>query len=1686
MGGNATRPVRRRGHAGRGQTTLIVVALTILSLAVGCAGPNPSPTPSGSLAPNEPRASGDAASSPTPSSGIEPTGPGEPPSDGWVAGVEAQPLSPVARLEPTKPTTSGVLPDTAFRLTALDGSDPVALARSLVATPSVDLAVTASGDDALVTPRTPLAEGVAYRFSLHGDDGTLRGTWAVQTLGPLAVAGMLPYDEETGVPVNTGIEIRFNQAGIRPADLERHLEILPSVPGRIEMDGRTAAFVPDRPLALATLYTVTVRAGLPLGDTGEALARDLVTRFETTGARSHRSWLFAERRLVDATPRQPAVISVYAGSGDSDDEASPDDEPDRLRMAVHRLGGLEAAVEAWAAIEAAPNWSRLAPDPIDTSRLPRELEGEVDIRLFNDAGDGGNYVELPTALAPGWYVVTLTNPDRSIQLVLQVSDLALYSQLTTTRSLAWVNDLATGGPVAGARIEIAGRSIGRTGSDGVVVGATPAAALPPKHDPDDLDVADPAPTPIVVARAGGRTVFAPAPKQGCDDCVEDDARSSRWLVFEPDRWQYRTTDTVNAWGIVRDREGGRVPDEVEITLVTSRWTSQVSTTVTLASAVPDRNGAFAARLDYADLPLGDYTLVLRVGDEILAERGIAVTILAKPAWSMALETSRHAVVSGDSVQVTARASFFEGTPVAGARIRVASNGRRVFLRTDATGTGTASHTIQMDDDWAQSSVAFVAARPVAPEEGEISAYAEVAVFQAGVIVQSQSTVENGRLRVGGTVHRVAFDRYEAIGSPSPWSVDPYGRVVAGAPVRVRVVEHRSIRREAGTEYDWILKRVVPRYEYVDRETDRGTFDLTTDARGRFRLSLAARPDRAFELRISSADAQGRTTIDRAWADAGVTEEDGDWARIVVPEPTEGWGTGSRIRLSFVGGAGADDPSTYLWTTARAGLRSWALTSEPRYADTMRAQDAPGFSVSAVRFTGEAYVVPHMGADLRFRVDDRRLTVEVETDSARYTPGDTARIRLRTLGPDGQAVPASVYVAVIDEKLVAMGAVNLQDPLHALYAGLDDGVVGVAWTHVDPRVNGGEGGDTTGGGGNEARTDFRDWLLARIVHTGTDGRAVVEVPLSDDLTSWHVFAAGVTGSLLAGLGERTIPVSLPFFADVTVAESYLAADRPIIRMRAYGSALRASDTVTFTISSGTLPMAAVTVTAPAFQVAEVALPPLSVGTHRIRVVAREGTSGSGPRDALERTFDVVERRAVASVVTRRPLDGPIPVPAGEGLTTLTLTDGGRGRVLPVLEELAGADPTRGDAALAAGIAARTLKDAFGASGHEAALDLDLSPFRDGPGGYGLMPHGGDSLELLALAMLARDPRLADLSADVEWGELTTREERMWHLAALAAAGSASATEVATAAAQPDLTVHEQVALAIAALAAGDDALAATIEGDVLRRYGERNGPWVRVALDNHEESAVLTARLAIVAASLGDPVAAEMDDFLAANPPRRTILALERALAAQGWANRVPAADAVARLTIDGTPKDLRVRASSPVTVVLTPDQARTARLEPVSGAPVLAVRMDAPLASSDVRPPAWLRPVRQVLPGTTVGSDDLVVVTLTMQRPALESEGCWTVTETVPSGLVPIVSWDAWRGERGDGGRAFGPMSVRGQRLDFCLEPDSSQRTVRLRYAARVVTPGTYTWEPTIVQSALDPTVGALIPAATLTIRGER
>ena len=56
--------------------------------------------------------------------------------------------------------------------------------------------------------------------------------------------------------------------------------------------------------------------------------------------------------------------------------------------------------------------------------------------------------------------------------------------------------------------------------------------------------------------------------------------------------------------------------------------------------------------------------------------------------------------------------------------------------------------------------------------------------------------------------------------------------------------------------------------------------------------------------------------------------------------------------------------------------------------------------------------------------------------------------------------------------------------------------------------------------------------------------------------------------------------------------------------------------------------------------------------------------------------------------------------------------------------------------------------------------------------------------------------------------------------------------------------------------------------------------------------------------------------------------------------------------------------------------------------------------------------------------------------------------------------------------------------MEFCVARVPKQQVQTLRYVARVVTPGTYLWEPAVLQSELVPDQGLVIEPRTVTIRG--
>ncbi|HYM82704.1 MAG TPA: hypothetical protein VEY67_00955, partial [Candidatus Dormibacteraeota bacterium] len=186
-------------------------------------------------------------------------------------------------------------------------------------------------------------------------------------------------------------------------------------------------------------------------------------------------------------------------------------------------------------------------------------------------------------------------------------------------------------------------------------------------------------------------------------------------------------------------------------------------------------------------------------------------------------------------------------------------------------------------------------------------------------------------------------------------------------------------------------------------------------------------------------------------------------------------------------------------------------------------------------------------------------------------------------------------------------------------------------------------------------------------------------------------------------------------------------------------------------------------------------------------------------------------------------------------------------------------------------------------------------------------------------------------------------------------------------------------------------------------------------------------------------------------------------------------------TRDGTRHVGDLAATGSFTLTLTADQRRTLRLEPVVGQMSVTSSWLAP-ARPGVRPAdPDVRIVRSVLPGLTVGQDEMVRVRITATFAGTATDGCYEITERVPSGLAPLPVPD--QSEFGTSDRSktvITPFAVAGQLVSFCASPGMPK--LEAVYSARVVSPGTYTWEPASVASSAGGERVSLTDAATLTI----
>ncbi|TFI58955.1 alpha-2-macroglobulin [Sphingomonas parva] len=263
-----------------------------------------------------------------------------------------------------------------------------------------------------------------------------------------------------------------------------------------------------------------------------------------------------------------------------------------------------------------------------------------------------------------------------------------------------------------------------------------------------------------------------------------------------------------------------------------------------------------------------------------------------------------------------------------------------------------------------------------------------------------------------------------------------------------------------------------------------------------------------------------------------------------------------------------------------------------------------------------------------------LKVAVRPDRERYQVRDTARAAVQVLGPDGKPpVSAEIAFAAVDEALLTLSpnqSWQLLDgmmgerPLSVVTSTAQMQVVGKRhYGRKAVAAGGGGGGDLT----DLVRTDFRPVLLWRgRVQLDSDGRASIDVPLADTLSSYRLVAVATAGGDLFGTGSAAIR---------TVQDLTLYAGLPPL--------VRSGDEfgATFTLRNGTDRAMEVTVSA------EVAGARLASGAQTVNVPAGGAVPVTwrltAPDNVEQLRWTVSARSADGGAVDRLQVDEQV-VPA----------------------------------------------------------------------------------------------------------------------------------------------------------------------------------------------------------------------------------------------------------------------------------------------------------------------------------------------------------------------------------------------------------------------------------------------------------
>jgi hypothetical protein len=1038
------------------------------------------------------------------------------------------------------------------------------------------------------TPDEPLDLGITYTASIaptakgrQGNQSNLEQRYKFDfiTIPDLEIVKTYPNDGATGVAPYQSLEVTFS-GPVNPQSIKvgENVLISPSVAvTRVYTyfwDSNTELNL-NFPIDASSAYTVTLLGSIE-SRYGQSLGEDTTIHWQT-GAYDPMVFLHSPGRVGSYSTYTPTMVYVSVrnvGAVNFSLYSLPERDFIRLNGA-----------NRWS------NWRKYTPDEDDLIRTWQiETAPYLNQNLIygsNLAGEEGGILE------PGLYYLEveidsdkvypearkLGDIGRSRQMLV-VSEYNMTAKSSSNETMAWLTDLRTTEPFAGANtrfLDEEGRTLasGVTDDKGVALG---------QHERLEswrtrFVISD---DPFAIAA----TDWSEGVERWNYGLSVEDYLQPYNAIFYTDRAIYRPGQTVYFKGIIRRDDDARYTlpprgDTVNITVMDSQGKEILAKKYFL-----NENGSLHGEIELdEEAALGYYYIEARYNDEYFG-KDFQVAEYRKPEFIVEVTTDKPEYVNGDTILLTAQANYFFGGPVPNAPVRYNILSEDFFFRYDGPGgwydfTDFDYSRTRGEDYYYGFGELIEEGTGTTDAKGKFSLEVSADIserlasqrFTLEVVVTDSDSNQEVSSRAEAVVHKGNYyiglrpERY--VGQTGKenqvnvLTVDWDSQPVGDKDLTVVFYQHKwysvRVKGEDGRYYWDSTVEDIPVYTTTITTDDKGqaVTAFTPENGGVHKVEAQGLDDAGNVIRSSTYMwISGRKYIN--WRQENndridlVTDKKeynvGDVATILIPHPYSG-------------------TVTALVTQERGHIYDYDVmtleTNSEQLEIPITKDMLPNMFVSVVVMKGpdENEPIPSFKvgyAQLPINVKEKEIIITLTPDKPAgevYQPSDEVTFAVQATDYEGNPVEAEFSLALVDKAILSLAEDTSGSLLERFWRERGLGVGTATGLAISAeRVNLAIAPEAKGGGGGfeEAfgiiRGEFKDtafWVAD--FTTDEEGQGTVTASLPDNLTTWVLTARGITKDTLVGDDSIEIVSTKPLLVRPVTPRFFVVGDEAQLKM-----------------------------------------------------------------------------------------------------------------------------------------------------------------------------------------------------------------------------------------------------------------------------------------------------------------------------------------------------------------------------------------------------------------------------------------------------------------------------------------------------------------------------------------------------------